>query len=167
MHSADHSTGNCVCFVLFCFVFRFTLYQGENVFYSTLPSLLCSTTASLICSQSATSQNLPDHESLVEWTTLMLCIVMSPFLCETHHLHKLLICTEVLSLLKLHVCKKGVEVSFVLSDQWCVRKASLFSCTQSRVEESSHAQKRALQSPCSILGIKAPPVVYFKEIIVN
>lgn len=42
---------------------------------------------------------------------------------------KLLICTEVLSLLKLHVCKKGVEVSFVLSDQWCARKASLLSCT--------------------------------------
>ena len=97
----------------------------------------------------------------------MLCIVMSPFLRETHHLHKLLICTEVLSLLKLHVCKKGVKVSFVLSDQWYVRKTSLFSCTQSRVEESNHAWERALQPPCSILGIKAPPVVYFKEIIVN
>lgn len=107
MHSADHSTDTF--FFSLLFFLRFTLYLGEDVSHSTLSSLLYSTVTGLTFSQSVASQNLPDHGPQVEWKTLMLFTVMGSFLHETHHLYKLPICTEMPSLLKLHVWKKEVK----------------------------------------------------------
>lgn len=126
MHSADHSTDTF--FFSLLFFLRFTLYLGEDVSHSTLSSLLYSTVTGLTFSQSVASQNLPDHGPQVEWKTLMLFTVMGSFLHETHHLYKLPICTEMPSLLKLHVWKK--EVKWILySDLRSVRESFRLPCT--------------------------------------
>lgn len=81
-----HSAGQSTQITVFCFFFkRFTLYQGENVFCSTLSSLLCFTVTVLSFSQCVASQNLPDHKPWVcgqQWCCALQWVLscMKPFI---------------------------------------------------------------------------------------